>query len=225
MNLFVEIFECKCFILNLKCKFYIQAKINSKLSTSLKSILSVFLIFILYGCQFNGSLKGLISYRTEIEEPGLKNKISYVFYCEGNLAKQSQIVITNGKEVKRCIARYSKVLMYLWKPNCQSDYCLDLELLQSYCDKINYELFIVAEYYDQTRMNKAYLINRPIIGIDTYYYESDFTKKYVSRFMKDLVDTAFSYKGSLFYLFNHNEFKGEFHRLDEMVLPKIMSSE
>ena len=58
--------------------------------------------------------------------------------------------------------------------------------MQSTCDLKNIELYIVAEYYDSEKMKIKYNIKRPIIGIDTEYYKTSLTSKYVNRFLNDI---------------------------------------
>ncbi len=168
-------------------------------------------------CQIRGSFKGLTSNREELErtKPNIIESISY--NCESSNNKKSKIYIVNGHDLKFCISDYSKVLIYLWKPNCRSKACLDLELLQNLCDSINIELFIVAEYFDLHKMNTKYLIERPIFGIDTYFYKTNFTKYYVSKFLTDLTGKKLSYKESLFYLFCGPTFYKEGNQIEDVV--------
>ncbi len=62
-----------------------------------------------------------------------------------------------------------------------------------------------------------YLIERPILGIDTYFYKTNFTKYYVSKFLSDLTGKEFSYKESLFYFFNGASFCNEGNQVEEVV--------
>ncbi len=59
-------------------------------------------------------------------------------------------------------------------------------MIQEQCNNKNIDLYVVAEYYDCNKMDKAYDLNNNIYAIDVKYYKSNFTSKYVSRFKFDL---------------------------------------
>ena len=67
-----------------------------------------------------------------------------------------------------------------------SKVCIPLNVIQEICNKKNIQLYIVAEYYDLELMNKEYNISSPILGIDTDYYKTNLTSKYVKNFIKDI---------------------------------------
>ena len=48
------------------------------------------------------------------------------------------------------------------------------------------DLYIVAEYYDLEQMELSHKITRPIFGIDTEYYRTSLTKKYITKFLEDM---------------------------------------
>jgi hypothetical protein len=50
------------------------------------------------------------------------------------------------------------------------------------------ELFVVAEYYDTQKMDMLYKISKPLVGIDTEYYGTNLTSKYLNKFIADLIE-------------------------------------
>jgi hypothetical protein len=146
-------------------------------------------VTIFTSCTIKGSLKGLYSYykSTKAADPKLFIKAkadSLCYYTNEN--PNSKIVIVNGKDLKRCINQKEKALIYVWGPKCTSKVCFPVEVVQSYCNSKNIDLFVVAEYYDLEQMQITHDIKRPIFGIDTEYYKTSLTDKYVSLFSKDI---------------------------------------
>jgi len=151
----------------------------------------VFLELSISSCQFNGTLQGLYSYYRKVNRgnPDLFITINdSIDFCEVKASAVSKILLLNGKNLNKCIKKYKKSLVYIWSPNCKSQYCYSLEYLQKICNEVNIELFIVAEYYDMHYMSIDYNLERPIIGIDTKYYKTNITSKYLTKFISDLTD-------------------------------------
>ena len=109
-----------------------------------------------------------------------------MFNCiDSNL--KSKVIIINGLVLKTCIEESKKTsLVYMWSPKCTGKFCPVLDLIQEQCNNKNIDLYVVAEYYDCNKMDKAYDLNNNIYAIDVKYYKSNFTSKYVSRFKFDL---------------------------------------
>lgn len=110
----------------------------------------------------------------------------------------------NGKEFKKLLVNEEKALVYLWGPNCNSDVCISLNLLQSYCHENSTTLFIVAEYYDVAKMELSYDIENPILGIDTEFYKTNKTNKYLELFFRD-VDSSIKNFNNRYFLFENGE--------------------
>ena len=60
--------------------------------------------------------------------------------------------------------------------------------LQQYATNNNYELVVVATYYDLELMTKKYNLKNPLFAIDVEKYKSDFTEKYLKRFLNELLN-------------------------------------
>jgi hypothetical protein len=170
----------------------------NKRSVSKNYLFCFIVYFFSIGCQISGSFKGLRSYRAEIEQNN-SSLISLANYeCNKN---ENRIYIVRAKQLLDCLRVCDSSLVYIWKPNCISKKCIDINALQNLCSKKRVNLFIVAEYYDLKKMSQKYKIEYPILGIDTKYYHSDFTKKYLARFIFELTKEKISNERTVGYFF------------------------
>ena len=157
----------------------------------LKYLIYFSICFLTTSCSINGNFQGLFSYykKTVKDNPNLIDK-SPASICETRLAMAHNVIIANGIKLKQCVNRSANVLVYVWSPNCKSGYCYSLNAIQTKCDEKNIELYIVAEYYDGKKMQLDYHLRRSIIGIDTKYYKTNLTSKYLSKFINDLTSKS-----------------------------------
>jgi hypothetical protein len=152
-------------------------------------------------CSINGSLKGLYGYYniTKKDCPGLLVRPQAPdSICQRSQPATPVVYVINGVDLKRCLSGLNNALVYFWKSNCSSPMCYPIEVVQQKCNVQNVDLFVVAEYYDTYSMNNKYDVSRPVLGIDTRYYKSNMTKKYMSRFLQDLAEVEYT-ESSLYY--------------------------
>ena len=76
-------------------------------------------------------------------------------------------------------------------------------------------MFIVAEYYDTEKMEVIYKIERPIYGIDTEYYRTNLTSKYLSKLRRELTNTS-DMNGHFLYFYN-GRFIKSFRDIEEII--------
>lgn len=154
----------------------------------LKYTTVITLLFLLSSCA--GDFRGLYSYysKSKKENPNLfYNLVKSDSVCK--LTKEnanSKVIIINGKDLKKCLKNDSRSMIYIWSPNCHSSLCLSLDIIQSVCNSKNISLYIVAEYYENKKMQEDWKIDKPIFGIDIKYYKTSLTDKYTSRFLIDI---------------------------------------
>jgi hypothetical protein len=176
------------------------------------------LLLSLASCSIEGSFQGLVSYYNKVK----KTDLLLMKYSDSthDLASNGTggIVVMNGIQLKKHLTKYEKTLVYLWRPNCGGRYCYDLTLVQEFCDKNELELLVVAEYYDYAKMSSESALNNNIIGIDTDYYKSNLTSKYVSLFFADLLGKEVSL--GYFSFFHEDRFISCFNSLDEFQVRK-----
>ena len=138
-------------------------------------------------CSINGNFKGLHSYynQTVRQKPDFfVNSDTIDNLCDSDLS--NRIIITNGIKVKECLRYLPTSLIYMWSPNCSSGYCYSLAAIQQKCKEKNIQLIVVAEYYDISKMNLKYNLDKCIFSIDTKYYRTNLTAMYREMFLYDL---------------------------------------
>lgn len=183
----------------------------------MKKTIPFLTLIILSSCSINGNLQGLYSYynRTTKESPNLIiDSDSAIKYCELKNDGIAKIYPINGLQLNECLKRQDKSIVFVWSPNCKGKFCYSLNAVQETCDENNMELFIVAEYYDDAKMQIDYVIKRPIFGIDTKYYKTNLTSKYMSKFLLDV--TAKETTNGRFLKFKGDKFQQSFSYLDSI---------
>lgn len=178
--------------------------------------LSLVAILFLNACAIKGNFAGLYSYHQKMisQNPTLYETLDATeSACNLVKAQTPKVYILNGKQLKDCLQVVTLSVVYIWSPKCKSEKCIPLELIQQQCTRQKIDLYIVAEYYDNEMMSIDYKLNRPIFGINTKYYSTDLTSKYLSRFTYDLTES--SEIGHKFLFFDKGIFKGSYTDLKE----------
>jgi len=155
------------------------------------SILTSLLLlsFMLLTSCVQGSFKGLYSYyeRSIKEKPEIFINTKNLDTINGKFSKlDNYVFIINGNDLKKCLKENDKSFIYIWGAKCSSKICYPLELINNHCKKNNVSLFIVAEYYDSENMSYDYELDKNILAIDTKYYNTNLTSKYLNLFLKDI---------------------------------------
>jgi hypothetical protein len=149
--------------------------------------LLLFAISITSSCVIDGSFRGLYSYYevTKSEHPNFIQKPG-AGLCELTSGDSIIVYKINGSELKNCLRSEPKSLVYFWDPNCGAPFCVPPNFAQEYSTEKNLELFIVATYYDYSKMAINYDLVRPVFGVDTEFYRTNLTDRYMKRFREDL---------------------------------------
>lgn len=161
-----------------------------------------------------GSAKGLYGYMnaTIKEMPDLIRKTTEPI-CDLNYKKSTVYRIT-GKQLQECLNKNDTTIVYVWNPLCKGRKCIPPEIAENIADMHNYDMIVIAEYYDSKKMNEHYELKRPIFAVDCEYYETNYKNLYLRRFMEDSnKNGCLSYKegdGSLL-LFANNCLLRQFH--------------
>jgi hypothetical protein len=184
-----------------------------------KYIIIVILLVSFSSC-IQGSFKGLYSYYSKTQKTGpklfLKTSNSDTICNKANNADE-KIIIINGIDLKKCLSNYKKNVVYIWGPNCHSDVCIPLQVIQKKCSEKGYNLFVVAEYYDYEKMQYHYDLNNNIYGVDVEYYKTNLTKNYIDLFLKD-VDPKLIYSNmpNKFLEFENEKFIESFENINQL---------
>ncbi|MFT4061960.1 MAG: hypothetical protein QM642_06345 [Edaphocola sp.] len=114
-------------------------------------------------------------------------------------AKEDFISI-NGVQLREMLKSYGTSVVYMWSPNCHSRVCVPLNALKKHYESMNYQLFVVAEYYDfeKTKILKPDDID--MFSVNHKYYGTDYVPLYLKRFKKDLIGSReVGYERQLFF--------------------------
>ena len=156
----------------------------------MKKYILILPFLLIYSCTIKGNFKGLYSYYsiTKKENPNLfinSNNINVI--CNKDFKNDNNVIyITNGLTLKECLNSNEKSIVYIWGAKCKSKICYPLEVIQNYCNKNNFKLYIVSEYYDSEGMSRNHDIETNILAVDTKHYNTDLTKKYLNLFFNDV---------------------------------------
>jgi len=154
--------------------------------------LSIFLISLLTSCatSWDGKFYGLYGYydKAQSENPSLYQKVdeNTTVTDFNNDTFKNKVIVTNGKIFKPYLSKSEYTVVYIWSPKCKSYSCIALDLIQNKCLLKKFDLYVVTEYYSNKELSEKYNLTNNIIGIDTQYYKSGLTKKYLSKFLFDL---------------------------------------
>ncbi len=195
----------------------------------MKNLIRIFLLLavtlLIVSCKIDGTLQGLVSYYNRTENEG---KVKYAHLNSEAICSvkmdSATVLVANGKQLKSCLNHYEKAIVYLWGVKCSSSKCYPLSLVQEKCRQKGIELFVVASYYDTEYMSINYgELDHPIIGVDVKHYKTNFTQKYQSRFLTDLLTpmpltSVFSDYGCLnkFICFTNGNFTRSFTEIDKI---------
>jgi hypothetical protein len=172
-----------------------------------KLLILILLSFFINSCTIKGNFKGLYSYyeNTKKEKQELFINLDVNdSVCVNESKPKDKIYIINGSQLKDCLRKNKKSIVYVWDLKCKSKICYPLELIQSHCNKNNLSLFIIAEYYDAEIMSYKYDINKNILAVDTKYYKSNLVSNYMDKFLKD-IDENLYYKNYSIYDISQNK--------------------
>ncbi len=167
-------------------------------------------------CTINGSLQGLRSYYPEsvLTNPDLFIHLKKDgLICRTPPDLKNKVVIASAGNLKDCLQSDSSIV-YIWGAKCKSSVCKSLNESQEMANQAEANLFVVAEYYDAELMNLNYQISYPIMGIDTEYYKSEWTQKYLSRFLTDLTEERANHDGGRFLVFVNGEMTGRYKSME-----------
>ena len=183
----------------------------------MKSLILIFSLVIFSSCSFNGTFAGLFSYynKTNKAAPNLIQKGNEITdFCDVNANSKATVLMINDIQIKQCLNSKEESLIFIWALNCNGSHCYSLNAIQEQCDLKNIELFIVAEYYDSYKMSKVYKLVHPILGIDTKYYKTNLTNKYMAKFYLGL--TSKEVIAGKFLRFHRGELQETFNLIDSI---------
>jgi hypothetical protein len=149
-------------------------------------VLSIILLFLSCKINVNGVKSNYTKSKSEKETFFLLEQ-EYGSICEiSDTNKEKHVYIANGKNLNECLKKKENVIVYIWEPHCKSKVCYPLNYIELKCDENKAELYVIAEYYNTKLMLAENDLKSLIIGVDTKYYGTNITSKYLSKFIYDL---------------------------------------
>jgi len=184
---------------------------------SKNNIILTLLILFFVSCKISGSFHGLYSYyKKEYKlNPDLYLKANDTNQiCGLNAKNDLKVIIVNGNQLKACLKKFDKSIVYLWSPKCKSQFCYSPTLVQAKSDLQIITLFVVAEYYETKLMQFDYILKYNILGIDTDFYNSNLTETYKRKFFEDL--ELYNIENERFFYFEKGDFIKKFSSINEI---------
>lgn len=129
-----------------------------------------------------------------------------------NLQNDGKIYAISGTQLKNCILKEQKSLVYFWDPYCHSQKCYSVDLMQEFCEKNGLALFVISEYYDSEKMKVDVLKLKqyPMFSINEKYYKTRYCNRYCTLFVKDLLSNQIYKKDDIyssFFIFENGKLK------------------
>ncbi|MBP6184900.1 MAG: hypothetical protein KA479_08145 [Saprospiraceae bacterium] len=170
--------------------------------------------FLIFGSLLISSC-GIISFNPNIGKysgfehtsklyPGLIQK-SNPINCNSKTDLEPMVCIANGLDIRSCIQKEEKAIVYLWHPTCKGPNCIAPTIIQSICKSNNVELFIVARSYRFETLDLIEPLDRPVFGIDTKYYSTDVVADYVPLFFSELLGKDIIIGTESYFLFERGK--------------------
>lgn len=154
-----------------------------------------------------GNLKGLTSNYDKTKKE-CRNLINDSFNQTKSHPRNGSVNVVNGNQLSVIIKRSNKALVYIWSPTCKSKFCPSLQFIKTQCEANFITLYIVLEFYDCSFYNQILANNLCVYGVDTKYYQTEFTQKYINKFLVDITGVDNIQMGDeRLYFFENGQYK------------------
>lgn len=150
-----------------------------------KNILLVLSLFLFSGCRVLG-VRTHFERDLDIEE---RQKVIWMQECDAidNLKNDGCIYAITGTQLKKCLARSEKALVYHWDPHCSSEFCHPLSVVQHFCEEHDVDLFVITEFFMDCFSQIKSLKDFPLLAINERYYATDNCQRLENLFYTDLI--------------------------------------
>ncbi len=176
-----------------------------------KTPLLFLFLFLSAGC-FITNTPGFYSGYKKINSDQKQN---IVFAEDGldvcNLKNDKKIYAITANHLLNCLQNNDSTIVYFWEPNCSSKSCVLLDAAQNYCDRNNYNLYVITEYYDLEKIDAQNNAALSLFSINHQYYKTDYCNKYVKLFSRELTKSRKISKEEdyfRYYVFNKDSLIG-----------------
>jgi hypothetical protein len=170
------------------------------------------LILVLFSGCITIDAPGLFNSYDDLKEPDKSKVILTPFQSDiSQFNTNANIYAVTGSQLNQCLTNKDSSLIYFWSPRCKGSSCLSLKACQDYCDKYNYNLVVLMEYYDFEMIAIQNHSRSPVLTINHLYYKKKSINKLIRLFQRDLIGKTklnSTDKNNRFFIFK----KGEFSR-------------
>ena len=129
-----------------------------------------------------------------------------------NIENDKKIYAITAAQLLKCLQNNDSTLVYLWSPNCSSKGCVLLDAAQNYCDRNNYVLYVITEYYDLDKTEPQNNGRLSLFAVNQNYYKTDYCNKYCRLFIRELTEKSTVNEEndySRYYVFHRDTFVGK----------------
>lgn len=193
--------------------FVLNCKIMKKCFVTILLLYTTSIILYLCSCTISGSFAGLYSqYKVSYQNDSSLYKFLAPDMNIENFSYSHKVLVITDKNIINSLKEHKRLILYRWKPLCQSDFCYSLSLVYDVCKKNGVTFYPVSEYYDNNLMNVNLNANFPILVPNTSYYTTNLTSKYLHKFYFQL--SIKEYTKGQFYYFKDGKIEKVFNKLD-----------
>ncbi|MBT4339723.1 MAG: hypothetical protein HOD63_14115 [Bacteroidetes bacterium] len=108
--------------------------------------------------------------------------------CICNLGKNGKIHVINGEQLRDCLKSNDTSIIFKWGPNCSSKSCILISACQDYCSLKNYNLYVIADYYDIKKMQSQNVSDFPMLIANHNFYKRQYANSLNKKFINDVLN-------------------------------------
>ena len=198
-------------------KAYIAKKKHGRMNSTMKTFLfigSIIILILFSSCiLIVSSLSETPGFNSGYANLTEEDKSNIIFVRKdekiSDIRFENKIYAITAEQLRDYMLQYDSCLVYFWSSHCKSGVCVSPMACQEFCDKHNYQLIMIAEYYTFPEMYAIMpLINNPLFAINAEYYKTDYCNKYMKKFQKGLLNEASSKTSyQRYWIFTNGQFQ------------------
>lgn len=132
----------------------------------------------------------------------------------------NKIYKLNADQLKEELKNYPKSIVYIFKNDCVSEFCMPMNVYKNFAQTHDYQLFLVMDGYAHLDATLDQMVETPYFSIDNDFYGISNRTKYIRYFENELLGRPADFKedkfeGSLF-VFEGNQYKETWQQLPKL---------
>lgn len=162
-----------------------------------RNSLLLFLLVCLSGCR---GIKGFYSGYKQLDA-AQRAKVVLLDNEAMIPGDETKVYAVTANTLTRSIADMDSVIIYRWSAYCSSESCIPVYSAEKYCRQNNYQLFILADYYDDLLFTQLGKTSKPLLAINHKYYGTDRANAFAKKFAKELDQERILNKSNNYFRF------------------------